>query len=181
MSDLGEWVDTETVRFVRDLPGPIETVWAFLTNGEKRAVWFAGGAWELKPGGRAELIFENDELSPDEDGPPEKYKDLSGTQRYEGRILEVDPPHRLILQWIEREGEPSIVTFELAPHGDQVRLTLTHTGLVSESARISTGAGWHTHLDIWMAMARGEAGPSFWATHERWEAEYSALIAQKID
>lgn len=176
MSAMGEWLDETIVRFVRDMPGPIERVWAFLTEGEKRARWFAGGDWELTPGGRAQLIFENDELSPSEDGPPEKYKDLSGVQHYEGRILEVDPPHRLVLQWIEREGEPSVVTFELAPLGDKVRLTLTHTGLGSETARISTGAGWHTHLDIWMAMARGEDAPSFWARHEQLEAEYSAQI-----
>src|SRR5690606_39019955 len=39
----GEVLDRQTVRFRRVLPGPIERVWAYLTEADKRAKWFAGG------------------------------------------------------------------------------------------------------------------------------------------
>ena len=37
MNDYGELLDENTVRFERLLPGPIERVWSYLTEGEKRA------------------------------------------------------------------------------------------------------------------------------------------------
>ena len=37
----GEIIDTQTVRFERLLPGPIERVWAYLTESEKRRKWLA--------------------------------------------------------------------------------------------------------------------------------------------
>ena len=56
MSDLlerdGEILDAGTIRFERLLPGPIERVWAFLTESEKRKLWLAAGDFELRPGGK---------------------------------------------------------------------------------------------------------------------------------
>ena len=37
MSKYGERVDDSTVRFERMLPGPIERVWEYLTDSDKRA------------------------------------------------------------------------------------------------------------------------------------------------
>ena len=47
MNRYGERIDASTVRFERLLPGPIERVWEYLSNGTKRATWFAGGDTEL--------------------------------------------------------------------------------------------------------------------------------------
>ena len=47
MSKYGERIDETTVRFERLLPGPIERVWQYLTDGDKRAKWLCGG--EKKP------------------------------------------------------------------------------------------------------------------------------------
>jgi len=38
------------VRLVRILPGPIERIWEYLTDPEKRARWFAGGPRDLLMG-----------------------------------------------------------------------------------------------------------------------------------
>lgn len=46
MSDYGEVVEPGTVRIERLLPGPIERVWAYLTDVDKRATWLAGGLLE---------------------------------------------------------------------------------------------------------------------------------------
>ena len=57
-----------TLRIERRLPGPIERVWAYLVESEKRALWFAGGVWDLHPGGEARVVF--DSSSPLRQPPP---------------------------------------------------------------------------------------------------------------
>ena len=58
-------IKPSTIRFERLLPGPLERVWAYLTESKKRATWLAGGEFDLRVGGRIELIFDNDSLSDD--------------------------------------------------------------------------------------------------------------------
>ena len=57
MSDMTNSVEQGTVRLERLLPGPIERVWAYLTESDKRATWFASGPFELRVGGKADLHF----------------------------------------------------------------------------------------------------------------------------
>ena len=47
-----------TVRMERLLPGPVERLWAYLTESKKRATWFCGGEFELRVGGHARLQFD---------------------------------------------------------------------------------------------------------------------------
>ena len=72
--DYGTTPEPGTVRFERLLPGPIERLWAYLTDPEKRATWLAGGPMELRPGGRVELRFRNPDLSPVHEATPERWK-----------------------------------------------------------------------------------------------------------
>ena len=64
MNKFGERLDDTTVRFERLLPGPIERVWEYITDGEKRAKWLAGGKTEQVVDGSIELLFHNNSLSP---------------------------------------------------------------------------------------------------------------------
>ena len=48
--DYGTVLSPTEVRFQRLLPGPIETVWAFLTDSKKRGEWFASGPMEPRVG-----------------------------------------------------------------------------------------------------------------------------------
>lgn len=57
MDDYGVVPETGTVRFERVLPGPIERVWAYLTESEKRGTWLASGPMDLRVGGRVDLRF----------------------------------------------------------------------------------------------------------------------------
>ena len=66
----GKFTGPGEVRLVRTLPGPIERIWEYLTDPEKRARWFAGGPMEPKKGGKMELFFLHKNLAPDET-PPE--------------------------------------------------------------------------------------------------------------
>ena len=62
MSEHGVVTEPGTIRFERLLPGPIERVWAYLTEADKRRQWFAGGEMELRAGGKADLLFRHAEL-----------------------------------------------------------------------------------------------------------------------
>ena len=76
MSEYGELIDESTVRFERLLPGPIERVWGYLTEKEKRAKWLCGGDVETSVGGHVDMHFHNVSLSTDDDIPrPDKYRD----------------------------------------------------------------------------------------------------------
>jgi uncharacterized protein YndB with AHSA1/START domain len=63
MSDFGVITEAGSVRFERVLSAPIERVWSFLTDSEKRGKWLATGAMELRPGGKAELTWDNSRLT----------------------------------------------------------------------------------------------------------------------
>jgi uncharacterized protein YndB with AHSA1/START domain len=45
------FVKPSTVRIERLLPGPVERVWAYLTESTKRATWLAAGEFDLRVGG----------------------------------------------------------------------------------------------------------------------------------
>jgi hypothetical protein len=65
MSERASLIPPSTVGFERLLPGPVERVWAYLVESDKRATWLAAGNFDLRLGGRIELHFENDKLSDD--------------------------------------------------------------------------------------------------------------------
>jgi uncharacterized protein YndB with AHSA1/START domain len=176
MSEHGVLVDRRTVRFERLLPGPIERVWAYLTESEKRATWLAAGEMELAVGGRVEHVFHNSRLTGHDDPPPPKYEKYGGESRMAGTITACEPPRRLAYTWPESSGEPSEVTFELAPRGERVLLVLTHRRLASREDVLGVSGGWHAHLDILADRLEGRRPPSFWPTHTRLEAEYERRI-----
>ena len=51
----GELIEPTTLRIQRLLPGPIERIWAYLTDSELRRKWLAAGAMEMKVGSPFEL------------------------------------------------------------------------------------------------------------------------------
>lgn len=177
MSRYGERIDETTVRFERLLPGPIERVWAYLTDGDKRATWLCGGDTELRVGGKVEMHFHNASLSrqPDDD-PPGKYRDLPETMSFGGTVTQCEPPRLLAFTW-DFEDEHSEVSFELEAAGDRVRLALTHRKLASRDELISASGGWHTHLDIFEDVLGGREPKAFWKTHTPLEAEYERRFA----
>jgi uncharacterized protein YndB with AHSA1/START domain len=73
--------------------------------------------------------------------------DPAGKEVHHDVILRSDPPHRLSYAWRPLYDEfkherPSRVTFDIAPLGDQVRLTVTHDDFEEDSVvfeKISDG------------------------------------------
>jgi len=165
-----------TVRFERVLPGPIERVWAYLTDSKKRSTWLAAGEMELRPGGRVEHLFKNSSLTEHDAAPPAKYAAQSDGTRMHGRILECDPPHLLVYSWGEITGEHadahSEVRFELSPIGKDVRLVLTHSRLANRDGIVGVSGGWHAHLGLLADRLSGRTPAGFWRTFIAREADY---------
>ena len=176
MSEFGVVTQARTIRFERLLPGPIERVWAYLTESDKRGRWLACGPMELRVGGRVELNFRHADLTPHVEQPPEKYRNLADGFTTHGRVTRCDPPRLLAYTWDEQSEVASEVTFELRPQGDHVLLVLTHRRLGDRATMISVAGGWHAHLAILLDHLNGRAPQPFWSTHARLEAEYDKRL-----
>lgn len=169
---LGQFRGQGEVVLVRVLPGPIERVWDYLTDPEKRARWFAGGPMEPKAGGKAELFFLHKNIAPDET-PPDDHKQVQDPGfKMTVTVLRWEPPHVLSYTF----DDESDVTFELTTEGKQVRLVLTHRSRGTDLPFLSGYAGgWHTHLAQLIALLEGAPRPPFWPMHARLKVEYQKI------
>jgi len=157
MSDLGTVTNRTTLTFVRHLPGPIERVWAYLTDPKFLATWFSDGAVADHVGG--EVRF-----------------DMGAT----GRVTAYKPPHLLEYTWNEEEASvgpvaDALVRWELAEEGGGVRLTLTHSRL-PENEVLAHGAGWHAFLRRLAACLDGREPEPLWELYERFKTEYMPVV-----
>jgi uncharacterized protein YndB with AHSA1/START domain len=170
MKDYPTVVSPTEVRFERLLPGPIETVWAYLTDAKKRGEWLASGPMDPRVGGKIALRFKHSELSANQAPPPEKYRKMDAEGHHaEETVTEIDPPRRLAFTW----GGNSEVVFELAPKDGQVLLTLTHRKLPNEAEQTGNAAGWHCHLTVLVDKLEGRTPPAFWDILKKIDAEYA--------
>ena len=167
------------VRFERLLPGPIETVWAYLTDSKKRGEWFASGPMEPRVGGKATLRFKHSDLSPHKAPPPERFKEMDAKgHEWSGTITEYDPPRRLAFTLEASSESSSEVVFELALQGDKVLLTLTHRRLANRDEMVGVSGGWHTHLAVLVDKAYGRVPPAFWDLWRSIDGQYDTRIAR---
>ncbi|PTM58444.1 SRPBCC family protein [Desmospora activa] len=180
MNKYGVITEAGTIRFTRVLPGPIEHVWSFLTESEKRGKWLAAGEMELYVGGRVELNFRHADLSSQVEPTPARYKQYEGGHTNYGKVTRCEPPRLLSYTWGGGAEDESEVTFELIPRDEDVILVLTHRRLVERDMR-SVASGWHTHLTILEDRLSGREPRSFWAVHTRIEGEYEKRLAHKLD
>jgi len=173
MDNFGERIDEHTVRFERLLPGPVEKIWAYLTDGQKRGEWFAAGPLPAKVGETFELRFKHSDLSPNKAPPPDRFKemDANGFVAKE-RLLALEPMRRLAYTFGEENPPPSEVEFMLAPEGEKVRLTLTHRKIPDRAYAVNVSGGWHSHLSILQYKAEGKAPPAFWDVWRETEHTY---------
>ena len=116
------------------IAAPPETVWKALTTAEFSRNYFSGFAIEadLKVGGA--FIAR----APD------------GSVHIGGEVIECDPPRRLTVTWnvnwpalVEKLG-PTLVTYEIEPAGDAVRLTMlqSHDRDISDDILSGGRTGW---------------------------------------
>lgn len=181
LKDPGQVVAPGTIRFERQLPGPISKAWSFLVDADKRALWLAGGEIEARVGGRVELLFRHDDLSPKSAPLPERYaQDGTGSQ-LSGKVTAFEPPRLLAFTWHDDQDSPSEVIFELEEAGEATRLILTHRRLTDRPAELANvGAGWHTHLGILVERLAGRIPEPFFAEFDATEQKYARLVTQRF-
>jgi len=161
----GVLTEPATLKIQRLLPGPIERVWAYLTECELRRQWLAAGEMQLKVGAPFEFVWRNDELS---NPPGQRPHGFSEEHRMEGHMSELDPPHKLAITW----GGTGGVSFELEPRGNDVLLTVIHRRVTDRAILLKVSAGWHMHLDTLVARATGKEPLPFWDGWSRLQKEY---------
>jgi uncharacterized protein YndB with AHSA1/START domain len=169
MDAYGAVIEPATLRIQRLLPGPIDRIWAYLTESELRRQWLASGDMELKAGSAFQLEWRNNELTE----PPGRAPDgFDGRHSLTSRITELVPQRRLAIEW----GSSGGVIFDLEPMGDEVMLTITHKRAPDRSVLVNVSAGWHAHLDV-LAARLGETAPEpFWDHWTALKAEYEKRI-----
>jgi hypothetical protein len=100
LAALGEFVDRDTMRFVRDYPHPVQRVWDALVTPEQMSVWWMPCEMlEAREGGRYVL------------------RSPIGNATFKGRIKEFRPPNLIDFSGVTR--------FELFEHEGGCRLVLT--------------------------------------------------------
>jgi uncharacterized protein YndB with AHSA1/START domain len=172
ISDNAYGVLTEptTLTLRRRLPGPIERVWACLTDSKLRRRWLASGEMDLKVGAIFDLTWRNDELT---DPPGRRPDGFPGVHTNENRLLSVKPNRRLSFAFATY-GE---VTFELEPQGRDVLLTMTHRGVADRGLLLIVAPSWHNHLDL-LADRLADRTPEepYWDKMARLQADYERRI-----
>jgi uncharacterized protein YndB with AHSA1/START domain len=165
----GVLTEPATLKIQRLLPGPIERIWAYLTDGNLRRQWLAAGEMEMKVDAAFELVWRNDELA---NPPGQRPPGFPDEHRMQSRITKIDPPRKLAIAW-NGSGD---VSFELEPKGDAVLLTVIHRRLPDRATLLKVGPGWHMHLDILVARATGKEPEPFWNGWNRLRADYDRRI-----
>ena len=176
-SDYGVALEPGTVRFERQLPGPIERIWAYLTDSEMRGKWLASGPMEPRVGGKVEFVFRHAELSPIQDERPAQF--TQDEVHSTGCVTRYDPPHLLSFTWGEGET-PSEVTFELTPQGNEVLLVLTHRKLANRAEMVEVAGGWHTHLGVLVDQANGRVPRPFWTEWRRVNGDHDEAYEKRF-
>lgn len=165
----GELIESTTLKIQRLLPGPIERVWAYLTDSDLRRQWLASGDMDLQPGAAFELTWHNDQLS---DPPGQTPEGFGSEHRMQSVITELDPPRRLAFAWNNTGG----VSFDLEPRGSNVLLTVIHRRLPDRDMLLKVAAGWHAHLDVLAARASGQKPRPFWDEWVRLKQDYDRRL-----
>jgi uncharacterized protein YndB with AHSA1/START domain len=169
LNPYGVLTEPATLKIQRLLPGPIERVWAYLTESDLRRQWLAAGQMEMTVGAPVELVWRNDELT---SAPGQRPDGFSDEHRMRSRITELDPFRKLTIAW----GGSGDVSFELEPNGSEVRLTVIHRQLPDRATMLMVGAGWHMHLDILVARVTGKEPEPFWDGWSRLRKDYDQRL-----
>jgi uncharacterized protein YndB with AHSA1/START domain len=169
MSDLGQILNSHTIRFERILPGSIEQAWHYLTSPEGIAAWLCAEATvDHLAGGRISLHFANQD------------PDSRHIYRVRGRISEYVAPKLLAYTWFETSVDlTSKVRFELEERDGNVALTITHS-YISPEFMPKVGAGWHSHLEVLIALLNGERPPEQMQRYNELLKGYTAAVAAAL-
>lgn len=169
LDTFGTLTQPDTLTIQRLLPGPIERVWAYLTDSDLRRQWLASGRMEMAVDAPFEFVWRNDELT---DPPGPRPEGFGEEHRMKSRILACEPSHRLVFTW----GDSGEVAFELERQGKEVLLTVIHRRVPDRAMLLMVSAGWHAHLDVLADRLVGRAPKAFWDAWSRLKKEYDRRL-----
>ncbi|HRP10846.1 MAG TPA: SRPBCC family protein [Terricaulis sp.] len=159
---FGKVAAPDTFILERTLKAPIERVWAYFVDGEKRARWFTGGDTLRADGQAFSLLFAHRNITSEK--PPARWAQMeSGEFPMTGRVLAFDPPRLLAITWGDGDEAVSEVRFEFEAHGDETLLKLTHTRIDTIEHTRDFAGGWTAHLQTLAEILEGRAANRFWA------------------
>ena len=161
-------VAPDTILLEHLLPGPIERVWEYIADSEKRGKWLGTGILQPKAGTTFTLYLRNSDLSTVEEVTPPQYIKHDAGYHTECRITQCDPPTTPAFLW----DKVTEITIRLTPQGDNVLLRLTHRQLTGRTPLSAFAAAWHAHLAFLAAHLSGRDPGSFWQTFAKLEKEY---------
>jgi uncharacterized protein YndB with AHSA1/START domain len=108
-----------------------DRLWQALTDGSMTAQYYFGTKVEgiTEPGNTYRYVGDGDFVM------------------LTGKVLEVDPPHKLVTtfepQWEPGANHSSTVTYTITPEGDVCKLSLLHEGLIpGEGISEGVKGGW---------------------------------------
>ena len=162
MSALATQLDEQTVEFVRILPGPIEKVWSYLADSDKRRQWLGSGILPARVGETFSLHIKHSDYWPGDVAADQRAAMTKAEMQMRHTLLALEPPYRLAYSFQPEGWEETRVEFRLAPEGaDKVRLTLTHSKLGDRQHAAAAAHGWQGHLEILARKLEGKALPAF--------------------
>lgn len=170
---FGTYPTADSLHLERLLPGPVERVWAYLTEPDKRAKWFAAGLMPAAVGEAFELRFNNQTLGKAGETPARFKKHEN--QSMPSIMTRYEPPHALGFTFGVGENA-SEVLFELQPHAKGVLLIVKHWRLSTRDRKLDVSAGWHAHLGVLLDLLYENQPRVFWPRFESLEQEYSKRI-----
>lgn len=169
--ELGRFPAADTFVLERRLKAPIERVWSYFTDAEKRARWFTGGDTLSADGQSFSFLFAHRNIT--DETPPERWAEMkTGEFSMAGRVLAFDPPSLLTITF----GEKNIseVSFKFTSVGDETLLTLTHTRIADECAARDYAGGWTAHVETLAALLEDGPANRFWANVVAAHAAYES-------
>jgi uncharacterized protein YndB with AHSA1/START domain/DNA-binding transcriptional ArsR family regulator len=160
-----DMADKPTFVYVTYIQSTPEQAWHALTDADLTAEywghsnvsdWQAGSPWE------------------------HQRTDGSGIADVVGTVVEVEPPKRLVITFggpgEDTAAGPSQVAFDIEPHGDIVRLTVTHENLADQAEYDAASAGWPAVLaNLKSLLETGHVLPQApWEMHAQLRASQMA-------
>ncbi len=150
MTSSNDTTSVPTYVYVTYIRASAEQVWQALTDADLTArYWGHANVSDWQPGSTWE----------------HRRTDRSGAIDVVGKVLETDPPTRLVITFedspdAEQPRDPSVVTFLVEPHQDIVRLTVTHENLPNQEMLQGISAGWPAVLaNLKSLLETGEVLP----------------------
>ncbi|MGD9982249.1 MAG: SRPBCC domain-containing protein, partial [Hyphomonadaceae bacterium] len=153
--ELGRIIAPDTFVLERRLKAPIERVWSYFVDADKRSLWFNAGDDLIAEGQNFVFSFGHHRITNEK--PPERWKQMeSGEMIMNGRVLAFDPPRLLTITW-GGQGEADFeVRFVFTALGDETLLRITHVKIGSIENLRDYAGGWTAHLQALADVLEGK-------------------------